>query len=94
MTKSKIFCSVQGCNSTYQKFSDISFHIFPKVDEKRVPWINEFGEKEMVDRKKAWELALKMVKPPSQYMRVCSLHFKKSDFTLPGNYHCGFKLFK
>ena len=41
---------------------------------------NKLEQKEKVDAQKAWENALKMGKPVSEYMRICSLHFTKEDY--------------
>jgi hypothetical protein len=38
---------------------------------------NVFGSKGWVERRKAWESALLLGKPSSNYMRVCGKHFKK-----------------
>jgi hypothetical protein len=41
---------------------------------------NVFGSKGWVERRKAWESALLLGKPSSNYMRVCGKHFKKEDY--------------
>jgi hypothetical protein len=41
---------------------------------------NVFGSKRWVERRKAWESALLLGKPSSNYMRVCGKHFKKEDY--------------
>ncbi|XP_023233834.1 THAP domain-containing protein 2-like [Centruroides sculpturatus] len=82
MSKSKVFCCVQGCNSKYNSLKNISFHHFPKAGKVKI--INKVGKEENIERKKAWELALKMEKKMTPSMRVCSLHFIENDFILPG----------
>ena len=47
----------------------LSFHKFPSN----------------IDLKRRWETALKMGKPSSSSMRVCSAHFLKSDYFPSGN---------
>jgi hypothetical protein len=41
---------------------------------------NVSGSKDRVERTKAWESALLMGKPSSNYMRVCGKHLKKEDY--------------
>jgi hypothetical protein len=43
---------------------------------------NVFGSKGWVERRKAWESALLLGKPSSNYMRVCGKHFKKRRLRL------------
>lgn len=58
----------------------LAFHQFPPTNNRKVAIENKFGDKEMVNIKLAWEKALKMGKPITKYMRVCSLHFKESHY--------------
>ncbi|KAJ8935717.1 hypothetical protein NQ318_012555 [Aromia moschata] len=44
---------------------------------------NEFGTIEKVDELKAWKIALKL-REVTPKIKVCSLHFKKEDYILPG----------
>lgn len=62
----------------------LSFHSFPKENAGDVYITNEFGVQEKVDRRKAWEIKLLMGKRTTTFMRVCSLHFNRDDFILPG----------
>jgi hypothetical protein len=50
------------------KVNGISYHLFP--NEKRL--------------QKAWQTVLKIGKPVSKYMCVCSLHFEQDAYILPG----------
>ncbi|KAI4455551.1 thap domain protein [Holotrichia oblita] len=81
---SHVNCCVYGCHSMKGKNRHLSFHSFPKKDTGCVYITNKFGIQEKVDRKKAWEIKLLMGKRTSTFMRVCSLHFNKDDFFLPG----------
>lgn len=84
--KNNTCCSVHNCRSVGKKHPHLRFHIFPKAGESFVQIVNESGEFEKVDRLKAWEMATKIGKRVSRYMKVCSLHFKKDDYILPGKY--------
>ncbi|KAJ8941418.1 hypothetical protein NQ318_010168, partial [Aromia moschata] len=35
---------------------------------------------ERIDKRKAWILKLRIGKPVSKFMRVCSLHFAEEDY--------------
>lgn len=76
-------CCVPGCESTYKKNPDINYHLFPKAGEK-ISVKNAFGTNELCDRRKLWESKLKMGKKASNYMVVCSLHFKQEDYECSG----------
>ena len=39
-----------------------------------------------IDRRTMWQRVLKIGKDITKFMQVCSLHFKKSDYILLGNY--------
>ncbi|XP_074106475.1 uncharacterized protein LOC141532157 [Cotesia typhae] len=80
--KSRVYCAVNGCGSKSQENLEISFHALPKPGSTFVYVENYFGAKEKIDRLKAWQRALKL-KAINPHMRVCSLHFKRSDFILP-----------
>jgi hypothetical protein len=41
---------------------------------------NVFGFKDREERRKAWENALLMGKPSSNYVRVCGKHFKREEY--------------
>ena len=83
-TTSKKYCCVHGCNSKACNNPDVRFHYFPKLNETFVKIQNHFGEYEKVDRRKMWERVLKIGKNVTDYMQVCSLHFTKNDYILPG----------
>lgn len=85
--KSKAYCCVYGCTSKACRDPDIRFHLFPKKNH-FVKNINAFDEEEKVDCRQMWQIVLKIGKPVTDYMQVCSLHFKKSDYFSPGNYSC------
>lgn len=82
-SKSKVFCCVYGCSSKASQPSGLSFHLFPQAGYSTVKLLNKFGQPESVDTRKAWEYKLRMSKPASKFMRVCSLHFTASDY-FPG----------
>lgn len=50
-------------------------------------YIFRLGVKEKVDKYQAWTIKLNMGKPATKHMRVCSLHFMKDDFILPGCFY-------
>lgn len=79
-----INCCVYGCHTKKGRDRELSFHRFPQEKAGYVYITNKFGNQEKVDRKKAWELKLLMGKPITPFMRVCSLHFEKNDYILPG----------
>ena len=79
--KSKVFCSVFGCNSKPSRNPELSFHSFPKAGKIKVSYINKLELTEMIDRRILWERILRMGKEMSPNMRVCSLHFVKEDYS-------------
>ena len=74
------FCSVVGCNSTPFKKPHFSFHSFPLPNKYSVYVETKLGVKEKLDAYKAWMNILKIGKPASRYMKVCSEHFTANDF--------------
>ncbi|EFN73405.1 hypothetical protein EAG_00280, partial [Camponotus floridanus] len=74
---------VNGCGSKAHKNTRLRFHRFPKPNRCVVYVKNIFGKSEKVDQLKAWKIALK-VQVVTPRMKVCSLHFKKTDYILPG----------
>ena len=76
------YCAVKGCDSRASNL-ELRFHLFPKPNKHLVSIRNAFDKVEQVDRLKAWQIALKINKIGSN-TKVCSLHFKKSDYILPG----------
>ena len=81
--KSRVYCAVNGCRSKSHENVEISFHAIPKPGSSFVYIENFFGKTEKIDRFKAWQRALKL-KNTNPHMRVCSLHFKSSDFIVSG----------
>lgn len=84
-SKSKRFCSVFGCNSTAYRDVTVRFHGFPASGEDFVEVTNKLGNLEKIDRAQASKNILRMGKTGSPNMVVCSKHFKKEDYILPGN---------
>lgn len=77
-------CAVKGCNSKKNINSDLSFHVLPKQNKQSVAIKNHFGNLEQVDRLTAWKKVLNL-KNAQPHVQVCSLHFAKEDYILPGN---------
>ncbi|KAJ8936024.1 hypothetical protein NQ318_007192, partial [Aromia moschata] len=46
----------------------------------QVSLINKCGQKERIDRRKAWILKLRIGKPVSKFMKICSIHFAEEDY--------------
>lgn len=82
MSGSNHICCVPQCNSWAKRThcKDVSFHLFPKENERKVLVETKLGLKEKVDRRKAWINLLKIGKPVTKFMKVCSLHFTKDDY--------------
>lgn len=68
--KSNQFCSVFGCNSRSRRNPELRFHNFPNECEHT--------------RRAQWEHNLRIGKKLTKYMMVCSLHFNREDYILPG----------
>ena len=83
-TISKKYCCVYGCTSNPCNNPDVRFHHFPKPNHVFAKIQNYFGEYEKVNCRKMWERVLKIGKNVTEHMVVCSLHFTKSDYILPG----------
>lgn len=78
-------CCVYGCHSRKGADRTIHFHAFPEKESGIVvKMTNTLGQEEKVDKRKAWERVLLMGKPVTQYMRVCSKHFKTEDYLAKG----------
>lgn len=60
-----IYCCVPLCRNIFRKDNDYKFHIFPKNKTLKSMWVNK----------------LRMGKNPSKFSRVCSIHFKPSDYS-------------
>lgn len=86
-SKSHVYCSVYGCKSFYSTESSIRFYWIPEADKIKVMWTNKNGSTELIDRRRAWEIQLRMGKETlKKKIRICSKHFVDEDFfpTLPG----------
>lgn len=83
--KSHNFCSVFGCSSKYSSYESISFHQFPKENEKPIIWKNKFGIEEKVNRRRIWAINLRMGKETllKKRLQVCSRHFTEDNYFLP-----------
>ncbi|KAJ8945879.1 hypothetical protein NQ318_002719, partial [Aromia moschata] len=46
----------------------LTVHIFPEQGKHQVSLVNKFGQKERIDRRKAWILKLRLGKPISLYV--------------------------
>ncbi|KAJ8938596.1 hypothetical protein NQ318_020858 [Aromia moschata] len=73
-------CCVPRCSSCIKRDPQLTFQIFSKQGKHQVSLINKFGQKERIDRRKAWILKLRIGKPVSKFMKVCSLHFAEKDY--------------
>mgnify|MGYP005985088185 FL=1 len=81
-SKSNVNCCVYKCNSVNKKNPELSFHKFPPLGQK-VRHTSGIGEVTLTDRRKLWELNLKMGKSVTPYMYVCSRHFTSADYITP-----------
>lgn len=80
-SKSNVFCSVFGCKTYYSTDNSISFHWFPEANKSKVQWTNNNGSIELIDKRRAWAIKLRMGKETlKKRIRVCSKHFKDEDF--------------
>lgn len=70
----------------YLKKPELSFHTFPKNGKSKVIAHTRLGTKELVDRRSVLIRTLKIGKKVSDYLRVCSLHFERSDFLQKGKF--------
>ncbi|XP_035233288.1 THAP domain-containing protein 2-like isoform X3 [Stegodyphus dumicola] len=69
------FCCVPGCNSRAQKEPHLSFHRFPASRCLR-------QDDDAIRRRAKWICALRK-KNVTDFMKVCSKHFQKTDYILP-----------
>ncbi|XP_021932318.1 uncharacterized protein LOC110835920 isoform X6 [Zootermopsis nevadensis] len=76
---SKECCSVPQCSSRASRDRCLSFHRFPKKGRK-ITILNGFGKTEL---RELWAQTLRLQKPVTPYMVVCSRHFSRADFILP-----------
>lgn len=67
------YCCVPQCNSRACKEPNLSFHRFPGETNSR-----------NAKRRKEWIRVLRTGKKISNRMVVCSKHFQKQDYILPG----------
>ncbi|KAG5883265.1 hypothetical protein JTB14_024240 [Gonioctena quinquepunctata] len=80
MSRSNRYCSVPQC-SFGEKKSNINFHAFPQAGDEYRVWVEgTLGSKVLMDRQKAWQLKLKLGKPVTRNMKVCSLDFIDDDY--------------
>nr|CAH7724295.1 unnamed protein product [Callosobruchus chinensis] len=78
-------CSVYGCHSRKAVDRSIHFHGFPdKNSGILVKITNASGREEEMDKRQAWEKVLLMGKPVTKFMKVCSKHFKTTDYLAKG----------
>ncbi|XP_054716698.1 uncharacterized protein LOC129226126 [Uloborus diversus] len=71
-------CCVSKCHSRASRDPKISFHGFPNENE------TVLVNGESVSRRNMWIKILRIDKTVQKYMLVCSKHFLKSDYILPG----------
>lgn len=69
-SNSHVYCSVPFCTSARWKSPDISFHRFP----------NAYTD---AKRRELWVEKVRLGKPASSTMVICSRHFQPQDFFLP-----------
>lgn len=87
MPKYNTCCFVYGCFSTSSQNRNLGFHKFPHGGERKFLRTTKYGIKQVVNRRQLWMEALNIGKGASytvDEIRVCSLHFAKSDFYQPG----------
>jgi len=84
--KSNNYCSVFGCNAYYWSDKSISFHQLPNRNEPKILQKNNFGIQELGDRRRMWEIVLKLSKKSltKKRIQICSKHFTANDFFPPG----------
>ncbi|XP_028146882.2 uncharacterized protein LOC114340340 [Diabrotica virgifera virgifera] len=81
MSRSNRYCSVPQCSSWEKKNTDVTFHAFPQTGDKYPVRIEgKLGSKVLMKRQEAWKLKLKIGKPITKNMKVCSLHFTDDDY--------------
>ncbi|KAJ8956751.1 hypothetical protein NQ318_014108 [Aromia moschata] len=57
------YCCVSRCSSWIKRDPQFTFQIFSEQGKHPVSLINKFGQKERIDRRKAWILKLRIGKP-------------------------------
>lgn len=78
----KVYCAIKNCGSRSDKNLNLTFHTFPKENDRVVYLTNYFGQKEKIDKLKAWKKVTK-VKIVHKTTTVCSRHFKTTDYIFP-----------
>ena len=66
--------------SHLKKDRSVHFHVFSQEGRNTVQYKNKLNIVEKVDCRKAWIIALKIGKPATKGMIVCSKHFLLSDY--------------
>jgi len=84
--KSNNHCSVYGCNTYYFSNKSISFHQLPNRNEPKILHKNNFVTEELVDRRRIWEIVLKLSKKAlsKKRIQICSKHFTENYFFSSG----------
>ncbi|KAF0715385.1 Ribonucleoside-diphosphate reductase [Aphis craccivora] len=77
--KSNNHCSVYGCNTYYFSDKSISFHQLPNRNEPKILHKNNFGIEELVDRRRIWEIVLKLTKAPFNFKGTCYYGLIKTE---------------
>ncbi|XP_044258736.1 uncharacterized protein LOC123007480 [Tribolium madens] len=81
--KSNENCCVPNCRSVRKENPNIMYHQFPKPEQK-IKFINDRGIEEECNRRNLWISKLRIGKPVSTSMKVCSLHFTEDDYEKSG----------
>lgn len=77
-------CCVPYCRSKSNETHLLSFHAFPEIGSGTVCVTDKFGAQILIDRREVWISTLKVKGLVTKSMRVCSLHFKESEFFTKG----------
>lgn len=77
-TNCNLNCCVPQCHSLAKRDRTLSFHNFPNSGEKCQ------REGTSTASRAEWIRVLRIGKPVTKTMRVCSKHFKKEDYFFPG----------
>lgn len=81
--KSLVICQVPGCRKKSTENQNITFHRFPTPKTNFIYQINKFGNEEKIDKYDLWKQSLN-INIVTSSTRVCTLHFKREDFLMPG----------
>lgn len=82
---SRGWCCVNKCTSNKSVNLNLSFHTVPKANSAKIFRKNLFGKRELVDKRSEWLRNLKVTDEDKELL-VCSLHFKKDDYYLTGEF--------